>query len=55
MRHPQLICRKCAAANPVVYLAPVTIEGAGTCICLPCARKNGWLDRDGNLKEGIEL
>lgn len=55
MKLPRLTCRKCAAVNPVVYLAPVTMDGSGTCICLPCARVRGWLDRDDNLKKGITL
>lgn len=54
---PHLTCRKCPAENPSVFLAPVLLPGAaeGTCICLPCARARGWLDRDDNLKPGIEL
>lgn len=52
---PNLSCRKCGRTNPVVYLAPVMVEGAGTCICMDCADARGWLDVAGNLKLGIEL
>ncbi len=52
---PQLTCRKCGKSNPVVYLAPVVVDGSGTCICFACADARGWLDRSGNLKEGITL
>ena len=52
---PNLSCRKCGGTNPVVYLAPVVADGAGTCICMSCAAARGWLDRGGNLKPGIEL
>ena len=41
----------------MVMLAPVVLSGdpVGTCICMDCAQARGWLDRDGNLKPGIEL
>ena len=52
---PQLECRKCEAINPMVYLAPVVVDGAGSCICLDCADARGWVDRDGNIREGVEL
>ncbi|WP_164871493.1 MULTISPECIES: hypothetical protein [Paracoccus] len=52
---PDLSCRKCGTTNPPVYLAPVTVGGAGTCICIGCAEARGWLDRDGNVKPGIAL
>lgn len=52
---PQLECRKCEAINPMVYLAPVVVDGAGSCICLDCADARGWVDRDGNLCEGVKL
>lgn len=54
---PRLTCRKCGRINPIVCLAPVALAGdrEGTCICLDCADARGWLDRDGNLKTGIEL
>ena len=52
---PHLTCRKCAVENPMTYLAPVALDGRGTCICLPCARSRGWLDRDDNLRPGITL
>ena len=54
-RHPQLKCRKCEAVNPMVYLAPVVIDGAGSCICLDCADARGWIDGNGNICEGVEL
>ncbi|MGN7869998.1 hypothetical protein [Paracoccus sp. 22332] len=52
---PALTCRKCGRSNPRVYLAPVVVEGTGTCICMDCAAARGWLDRNGNLKSGIAL
>lgn len=53
---PQLECRKCGIANPLVYFAPVVAHGyRGTCICFDCAARRGWLDLDGNLKSGIVL
>lgn len=52
---PPMTCRKCGASNPVVFLAPVVVAGAGTCICYACARARHWLDPDDNLKPGIEL
>jgi len=52
---PPMTCRKCGASNPMVFLAPVVMAGAGTCICYACARSRRWLDSDGNLKPGIEL
>ena len=54
---PRLTCRKCGRVNPAVYLAPVAFAGdpEGTCICFDCTDALGWLDRDGNLKPGIEL
>lgn len=52
---PQLVCRKCSAENPAVYLAPVTADGKGTCICFDCAKARNWLDQNGDLRPGIEL
>ena len=52
---PTLTCRKCAAPNPAVYLAPVVVDGSGTCVCLSCASTRGWLDADGNIKPSITL
>ena len=52
---PHLSCRKCGRTNPVVYLAPVMVDGAGTCICMDCAKARGWLDAAGNLKPGVSL
>ena len=52
---PPLTCRKCGSVNPTVYLAPAVLPGYGTCICMECALKRGWLDADGNLKPGISL
>ncbi|PWL30622.1 hypothetical protein [Marivita sp. XM-24bin2] len=52
---PPMTCRKCGASNPVVFLAPVVMAGAGTYICYACARARRWLDPDGNLRTGIEL
>jgi hypothetical protein len=52
---PRLSCRKCGKTNPPVYLAPVTTEAEGSCICLDCAKARQWLDSDGNLRPGIEL
>jgi len=53
---PQLDCRKCGASNPFAYFAPVSVNGNGTCICVACVEKAGWLDkRTGNLKDGVEL
>ena len=55
--HPLLVlsCRKCGRNNPLVYLAPVVVEGSGTCICMDCAEARGWLDRAGNLKPRVAL
>ncbi|MFC3166925.1 hypothetical protein [Paracoccus fontiphilus] len=52
---PALSCRKCGRSNPWVYLAPVVVEGAGTCICMDCATLRGWLNAVGNLKPGVSL
>ena len=52
---PVLSCRKCGRNNPLVYVAPVVVEGAGTCICMDCAEARGWLDAAGNLKPGVSL
>ena len=52
---PRLTCRKCAAINPLIFLAPVVVDGVGSCLCLDCAEKRHWLDPDGNLKPGITL
>jgi len=50
-----LTCRKCGRSNPWVYLAPVVIEGSGTCICMDCAAACGWLDKSGNLRPEVTL
>lgn len=52
---PPMSCRKCGRINPTVYLAPVVAPGSGTCICIDCAQKRGWLDANGDLKPGITL
>ena len=52
---PVLSCRKCGRSNPWVYLAPVVVEGTGTCICMDCAKARGWLNAVGNLKLGVSL
>jgi hypothetical protein len=52
---PPMTCHKCGASNPVIFLAPVVVNGSGTCICLDCAEVRKWLDPDGNLKAGVEL
>lgn len=53
---PQMNCRKCDALNPMVYFAPVSVApNPATCICFECASARQWLDRDGNLKEGVTL
>jgi len=51
----KMVCRKCDAVNPVVYFAPVSLSGYSTCICFDCADARQWLDKDGNLREGVEL
>jgi len=52
---PHLSCRKCGRSSPWVYLAPIVVEGTGTCICMDCATLRGWLDAAGNLKPGVSL
>ena len=52
---PALACRKCRRSNPWAYFAPVVVDGAGTCICMDCAKARGWLDEAGNLKPGVVL
>ena len=52
---PDLSCRTCGRSNPWVYLAPVVVEGAGTCFCMDCAKARGWLNAAGNLKPGVSL
>ena len=52
---PVLSCSKYGRSNPWVYLAPVVVDGAGTCICMDCAKSRGWLDAAGNLKPGVSL
>ena len=39
----------------MVYFAPVTYKGKGTCICFNCVKSRGWLTPDGDLKPDIEL
>lgn len=52
----KITCRKCATVNPMVYLAVVVINDTeSTCVCFDCANAKGFLDRDGNIKEGYEL
>lgn len=51
-----ITCRKCEAANPIVYFAPVAVAPfPATCICFDCVKARGWLDMDGNLRAGIAL
>ena len=50
---PILSCRKCGRSNPLVYLAPVVVEGNGSCICMGGAALRGGLDAAGNLKPGV--
>lgn len=52
---PAMTCRKCGKADPLSYFAPVVVDGTGTCICFDCAEARHWLDRDGNLRPGVEL
>lgn len=52
---PVLSCRKCGRNNPWVYVAPVVVEGAGTCICMVCAEARGWLNAVRSLKPGVSL
>ena len=52
---PELECRKCGKKNPWVFLAPVVHNMKGSCICITCVRDRGWLDKDDNLKKGVEL
>ena len=52
---PDLTCRKCDRRNPGVYLAPVVMDGSGTCICMECADARGWLDKSGNLQPGVTV
>ena len=52
---PRLFCRKCSVENPLIYFAPVSVDATGTCICFDCAKAQGWLDSDGNLRPGIKL
>ena len=53
---PRMTCRKCGSLNPFCYFAPVPVaQGESICVCEPCARKSGFLDRDGNLKPGYSL
>ena len=55
LRLPSVDCRSCKRKNPIVYFAPVTLDGSGTCLCFECVKARGWIDRNGNLKSGIEL
>lgn len=52
---PQLTCRKCEAVNPMVYFAPVVVDGAGTCVCFDCAKERNWTTPDGDLRPGVTL
>lgn len=55
LKLPQLTCRKCGVKNPLVYFAPVSVNGKGTCICFNCAESRNWLDVNGNIKKGVTL
>jgi hypothetical protein len=56
MTFAQMTCRKCEAANPIVYFAPVSVAPfPATCICFDCVKARGWLDIDGNLRAGVVL
>jgi hypothetical protein len=67
MQFPDSYCRKCNGKNHVVFFAPVFVvgldcrdstphaTGVGTHICLDCAIKAGFADRQGNLKPGVVL
>lgn len=48
-------CRRCDNTNPPVYLAPRFQFGIKSVVCLDCANRLGWLDKDGNLRPGIRL
>lgn len=52
---PELTCRKCEKRNPMVYFAPVSIAGKGTCVCFECAKSKGWINSHGDIKTGITL
>jgi hypothetical protein len=47
-------CRKCGAVNPLVFFAPINVEPY-SCICFDCAKARGWINQDGNIKDGVEL
>lgn len=53
-RFVDMNCRKCGVLNPLIFFAPISVAPY-SCICMNCARQRGWLDNDGNLKEGIKL
>lgn len=52
---PTLNCRKCSATNPMVYFGVVSDGCSGSCVCYDCANDQGWLDCDGNLRNGYQV
>lgn len=53
---PQLDCRYCWCKNPIVYFAPVAVNGKGTCICFDCAVAKNWVYKNsGEIKRGVSL
>ncbi len=53
---PQLDCRYCGCKNPLVYYAPVAVNGNGNCICFNCAVAKNWVDKNsGEIKRGVSL
>jgi hypothetical protein len=68
MSFPPMECRKCGGINPLVYFAPVYVaginaitgkreagQGKASCICIPCAIRAGFADKQGNIREGVKL
>jgi hypothetical protein len=68
MSFPPVECRKCGAINPLVYFSPVYVagmnaitgkreagQGKASCICIPCAIRAGFADKQGNIREGVTL
>lgn len=52
-----MFCRKCNLENPMVFMGVIPNHKGekSSVICFDCLKKLGWLDRDGNLKEGYGL
>ena len=54
---PEMYCRYCNTSNPFVYLAPISPDKHGRVfvVCINCAEKKRWIDKNGNIAPNINL